>query len=83
MNADVIQHLEIAIRNQREENAAGYDRERALVELRGIAIDTAVALNRHELSPEQLWAAAETPEQHARLQSLADRALQTPEEVPA
>lgn len=82
----VIEHLEQALADQRAENARGYDREAALVELRGFALDLAVSRNQHDITPQQLWAGAETPEDRARLQSLVDRALSnstTPEEVPA
>lgn len=75
----VIDHFEQQLAEQREQNARGYAREAALVELRSLAVDVATAQNAHDISPGDLWASARTPEQHARLRSLVDRAL-APEE---
>lgn len=80
---DVIDHLEQRLAQLRRANAAGYDREQALVELRSIAIEDATGLNQLHLSAEQLWASPTSPEEHARLRSIVDRALESddPEEV--
>lgn len=84
MSRELIAFVEQMLADQRDANAKGYDREQALVEFRGIALDVATSTNRVDITPDQLWAWAETPEQHARLRSLVDRAFTnptTPEEV--
>lgn len=74
--AGVIGHLDQQLEYQRDANAAGYAREAALVELRSLAIEAAIARNLTDLTPDQLWQWPETPEQRARLRSLVDRAIQ-------
>jgi hypothetical protein len=78
MASDVIDHLTASLRDARDASARAYDREAALLELHGLALDVAARGRMVALTIEALNDSPKSPEERARLRSLIDRAFPAP-----